>query len=279
MTTSVNGTTAEAIRKLSGYRELDTTVFPWMGVYGDNGTGKTYLCASASMVPEMCPVVLISIGRPDYTLEHKSDIEPKEITLIDPRVYAREKHIGNLWDASKQVIRSVANMNPFPFKTVILDDLSLLQSFAEDQAAAVSPFHQGPSVLLELPQQGDYRLAKSRILDALIRLQDVCVENKATFMWTAQARMTHVVPEGEPVLDEKGAEVKMYRATPGVMPSMIQEIQGLVTIVGKCRISSTTHVLETRRSQYRDAKDPTGTLQDQMRSPTAAKIRNLHIKN
>jgi len=265
--------TSEVLRKLPGYRELDLTRFPPIALIGYNGTGKTYLAASATKVPELCPVCLIAIAKTDATLIGKKDIDASQLVLLDPREHMAKAHISNMWDATKQTLRSMGKLKPFPFRTVILDGISQMQYWAEARAVEQTPFHpDGGSVLLELTQQGDYRLAKDRMMGELLSLLDVCDANKAAFILTGQERLLQIIPEGEIQADEKGNQLKTYRATIALMPSLIQDVLGLMTVVGRMRVAGGKFIMETRRSQYLDAKDQTGYLEDRTEMPTMAGI-------
>ena len=262
---------------LKGEREVEPFAPPTVLLYGPTGAGKTYLASSASMVEDLCPVCLIAMARTDATLVDKKDIDLDKITLLDPKAYMKQANLSNEWDASAQLIRSVRDLKPFRFKCVILDDLSVLQYYAEDRAKEITPFHKdGGSVLLELTQQGDYRLARSRIITAVLDLMDACIANGAMFIMTTKERLIQLPPEG----DQDPDSLKVYKFSPALMPSLIEDMTGAADIVGKLRAISGSSVLETRRTPYRDAKDRYGLIGDSMKDPTMAKImEKLRGKN
>ena len=263
-----------ALKVLSAFvRPLDTSFFPPMFIYGPTGSGKTHLAATATKVPELCPVVIITIARTDETLAKKKEIDLDNLPIVDP--YKVAKATGqNMWEASKSAIKKVRDLKDFPFKTVILDDISLLQYHAEERAQEITPFHDGQSVLLELTQQGDYRLVKDRIFPLILDLVDLCAVNKAALFITAQERFLTIQPEGEVVIGGQGGEVtKTLKTAPALMPSLIPIILGQMGIVGKMRVSGADKwVLETRQSQYREAKDRTGVLDQKLEMPTVTKL-------
>ena len=260
---------------MPGFRLPDATQFPIIVLIGANGTGKTYLAASATKVSELCPVLLITVGKSDHTLSEKPDIDLAQLTVLDPLLHMRMSNLSNAWDAIHQVNRRVLSLRPFPFKTVIYDGLTQMQFHAEKRAAEQTPFHEGTSVLLELTQQGDYRLAKERILDELLQFEEVCEKSRALLIMIGQERLIRVISEGEAQVDEKGQEVKTYRSTIDLMPSLIQPVLGMAGIVGRMRAAGGRFILETRRSQYLDAKDTTGYLGSRIENPTMAKLVGL----
>lgn len=278
MTSVASETNLEkALTQLDAFtRPLDTSFFPPTFLYGPTGAGKTYLSATATKVPELCPVVIITIARTDETLAEKKEIDTGQLTIIDPHKYAQDKGT-NQWEASKIAIKKVRDLKPFPFKTVILDDLSLLQYYAEERAQEQTPFHHdGGSVLLELTQQGDYRLVKDRIFPLILDLVDLCAANKAAFFITAQERLLTVVPEGEVTIGGSQGEItKQSKTAPALMPSLIPIVLGQMGIVGKMRVSGADKwILETRQSQYREAKDRTGCLEQKLEMATVGKLVN-----
>lgn len=262
----------ESLQKLPGFRVPDPTLFPTIILVGANGTGKTYLAASATKVSELCPVLLITVGKSDHTLSEKPDIDLSQLTVLDPIQHMRKVGLSNPWDAIHQVIRGVTRLKPFPFRTTILDGLTQMQFHAEKRAAEQTPFHEGESVLLELTQQGDYRLARERLLDELLQLEELCERNRVAWILTGQERLLRVATEGEVQVDERGQEVRTYRSTIDLMPSLIQPVLGMAGIVGRMRYAGGRFIMETRRSQYLDAKDTTGYLGDRVENPTMAKI-------
>jgi hypothetical protein len=272
--------TTQSLQELRGKlgnfaRIVEASNFPTLLLYGPTGSGKTYTAASFTKVPELCPVALIAIERTDDTLIGKSDIDLEQLVLFDPHEYKAKANLTNTWDACKQVINKVLTLRPFPFKTVILDGISTLQYFAEDRAVEETPFHSGTSVLLELTQQGDYRIVKNRILPLVMDLVELCALHGAALILTAQERPLTMPKEGEVSLSATEGETKVIRFAPALMPSLISPISGAVSVVGKMRISSEKSIVEFRRTQYREAKDRTGLLGASVEQPTAAKLVKL----
>ena len=267
-----------ALKQLEAFvRELDISFFPPTFHYGPTGSGKTYTAATATKVPELCPVVIITVERTDETLANKPGIDVAQLTVVDPYKYAKAKST-NMWDACRVGIRKVRDLKPFPFKTVILDGLTLLQYHAEERAQDQTPFHGSGdgtgSVLLELTQQGDYRLVKDRIFPLVLDLVDLCATNKAALFITAQERFLTIQPEGDVTIgSQDGDVVRTLKTAPALMPSLIPIVLGQMAIVGKTRVAGTDKwVLETRQSQYREAKDRTGQMPQKLEMPTVAQM-------
>jgi DNA polymerase III delta prime subunit len=255
--------------KLKGHRLIETANYPVILLYGPTGTGKTYTLCTATKVPELSPVCLIAIDRTDATLVGKKDIDLGNLALIDFREHMKKVKVESEWEAIKQVCAGVRDLKPFPFGMVILDGMSLMQYHAEGRAREQTPFHQGGSVLLELTQQGDYRLARGRMLPVVLDLVETCIANGAAFAMTAQERILTVTPEGE---QDPTDDSKTYRFAPALMPSMIGDLTGTADIVGKMRTSGGKTILETRRTQYREAKDRYGVLAGSVTDPTMSEI-------
>ena len=259
-------------------RPLDTSFFPPTFLYGPTGAGKTHLAATATKVPSLCPVVIITVARTDETLAKKTEIDIEQLHIADPYKYAKAKG-SNMWDACKMTIKKVRDVRPFPFKCVILDDLSMLQYHAEERAQDQTPFHTNDdgsprgNVLLELTQQGDYRLVKDRIFPLVLDLVDLCTEHKAALFITAGERLLTMQPEGEVTIGGSDGDVRTFKTAPALMPSLIPVILGQMAVVGKMRASGADKwILETRQSQYREAKDRTGRLPQRLDMPTVAQL-------
>jgi hypothetical protein len=82
-------------------------------VYGEPGVGKTRLAGSSSLVPEMCPVLLLDFE--GGTLSLAGDM--RDIDVVRP---TSPEEIGNVYEVL---------FDDNPYRTVIVDSLSELQKF------------------------------------------------------------------------------------------------------------------------------------------------------
>lgn len=85
-----------------------------MIIYGDSSTGKTRLCGTASLVPEMSPILLLDIEGGCLSLKHLyPDVSVRRVTNF--------KQLQAIYDALFR--------GDHPFKTVVIDSLTETQKF------------------------------------------------------------------------------------------------------------------------------------------------------
>lgn len=154
----------------------DVTPYQNIVLYADSGAGKTFLAASALLVPEMCDVLFISLESGESALREvirkakALGIDPNRILVIPPQTFgqfaqvyemlkihiqARDRNDEGTLRQLEAQIRGFApeflrdaevlrEMIPKPlkFQTVIIDSLTEAQKFCMYQLLSIDPFKQ-----------------------------------------------------------------------------------------------------------------------------------------
>lgn len=88
---------------------------PSILIYSQPGVGKTTFCASVADVPELCPALLVDIERGTLSIAGKD--YGNKLTIVHVKTY----------DDIKRLFEQIANSDPMPFKTIIIDPVDRLQ--------------------------------------------------------------------------------------------------------------------------------------------------------
>ena len=81
-------------------------------IYGDPGSGKTYLCGTAQDHKKTAPILFFDVEGGTTTLRHRSDIS-----------VVRVKSYADLWNP----LSELSQLDKIPFNTIIVDSLTELQ--------------------------------------------------------------------------------------------------------------------------------------------------------
>lgn len=92
-------------------------------IYGDSGSGKTLLSASAAFVPELAPVLFIDVEGGTHTISHFEDTSAIDI-VPDP-----ESERTLRWTDIQKIYDELYN-GRHPYKTVVIDSLTEMQKLA-----------------------------------------------------------------------------------------------------------------------------------------------------
>lgn len=106
-----------SIGGLKTRKAKDQSIYPCIMLYGDGGTGKTTLAASACEVPEMSPVLHLNIENGAQSLEEKYGDHP-QLEIVD---------INSITEL-QSVYKDLYNQKGAGYKTVVLDNLTESQS-------------------------------------------------------------------------------------------------------------------------------------------------------
>src|SRR5205085_2686412 len=108
-----------------------------MLVYGDQGSGKTYLSGTASLVPEMCPILYLAIeGGAETLLTH---FDHSKFKVVVPSVTDRNGKIvhRHKWEHVEAILEGFRAHGIAPFKTIVIDSLSEAYELCMDWWLAV----------------------------------------------------------------------------------------------------------------------------------------------
>lgn len=108
---------ADTIGGLEVHTVEETEHYLQMLIYGEPGSGKTYLAGSASIVDEMSPVLFV-------------DVEGGTLTLRKDFPDVKRVRINSFTDLKK--IHSHLRRGDHPYKTVVVDSLTELRAYSMD---------------------------------------------------------------------------------------------------------------------------------------------------
>jgi hypothetical protein len=147
---------------LHGVSEIPTKL--WLMIFGDQGAGKTFLAATASLVPELCPVLFLDIEGGVTTVQSNFPtapikvIRPRELIGPDGKVKRTKwEHIEEIYEHAKLLYAK----GTFPYKTTIFDSLSEGYQLCQDWWLHEQSLRD-PGRDLDVPgykedKKGDYR--------------------------------------------------------------------------------------------------------------------------
>lgn len=176
-------------------------VYDWQNIllYGDFGVGKTFLAATAVLVPEMCDILYISLEGGEKTLKEiirlckASGVDPNRIMVIPVQSYqqyayvyefmkihvqARDKgDIETLRKLEAQVrgIAPEAIETPRQFRTVITDSLTEAQKYCMYQILGINPMNQKIDAEPDQAQFQDWGKSREMIQFLIRRFRDLPV--------------------------------------------------------------------------------------------------------
>jgi phage nucleotide-binding protein len=215
-------------------------------IYGDSGVGKTVLSGSASVVPEMSPVLHI-------------DVEGGTLSL--KTTYPDVKRVRvKAWDDLQRIYNDLYD-GKLPYRTVILDSLTELQRFSMDQImadAVKERENQDPDV----PAQRDWGKNQNQIRFFVRAFRDLPCN--AIFTALAQERQ------------EKSGLTKTKPDLPG---KLANQVAGFLDEVLYYYIKNVDgddqRLILTQQTGSKVAKDRSGLLPQVIESPTMADIYTL----
>jgi hypothetical protein len=242
-------------RTIGGLRIAAPGYFDWVNllVYGEAGVGKTRLAGSASLVPEMCPVLLLDAEAGALSLAgDMRDVDVVRVTSAEQV----DKIYGSLYDSC-------------PYKTVVVDSLSELQkqSMRGIMRAVVAKDSDRDPDIASVREWGKNSEQIRRIVRAFRDLP-------CNTIFTA-------------LTDEsKDERTGITRLRPGLPGKLKGEVSGYVDIVlymyqkeylTPSKERETKTLVLTQGTERQVAKDRSGTLPITIESPTMQTIFN-HMK-
>jgi hypothetical protein len=188
-------------------------VYDWQNIliYGDFGTGKTYLAATAVLEPEMCDILYVSLEGGEKTLKEitrlckKNNIDPKRIMVIPVQTYAQYSYVyeflkihvkardmndentlrkleGQVRGFSSDILNDPAKLleaipEPRKFKTVISDSLTEAQKYCMYQILGINPLTQRIDAEPDQAQFQDWGKSREMIQFLVRRFRDLPIHS------------------------------------------------------------------------------------------------------
>lgn len=228
-------------------------------VYGDPGVGKTRFAGSASLVEELCPVLVL-------------DFEGGTLSLAEdyPDVHVwpdREEGEVPDWKAMVEMYTWLYDKNPY--RTIVIDSLTEIQKFC--MKVVMAEMKAKPENANRDPEVGSFKEWNKQLerLRSLVRgLRDL---PQTTTIWTALRHDDK---------DKEGNLIKTYPALPGQLKG---EVAGYVDEVfymyqkefaeGPEKTMKTFALTQATERQV--AKDRSGKLPPVMEAPTMVEVFEL----
>lgn len=226
-------------------------VYDWQNIliYGDFGTGKTFLAATSVLVPEMCDILYISLEGGEKTLKEivkickKNNVDPKRIMVIPVQTFAQYSYVyeflkihvkardmndeatlrkleGQVRGMSKEVLNDPAALEkaipePRKFRTVISDSLTEAQKYCMYQILGINPLTQKIDAEPDQAQFQDWGKSREMIQFLIRRFRDLPIH---TIFICGQASEQDVK--------------KQYHYAPMLPGKLADDVRGLVDTVG-----------------------------------------------
>lgn len=251
-------TTIEKEAKRTAIRELlevkspeDSVSYLNILLYGDPGSGKTWLAGTADDSPNTAPVLLLDVEGGTTTLRHKPGIDVMQIRSMRQIEQAH----------------AAVSKNPGHYKTVIIDSITELQKLDMRTLMLEQVEKRPDSTDVYVPSQREWGKSGERVRMIIRGFRDL----------DCNVIVTALVAEK---IDEKTNITYMFPSLPGKLRGEIPgffDIVGLLTandervgdetvITRKCQFAKTTRVI---------AKDRTNALPQVMESPTIPEMWRL----
>lgn len=215
---------------------------PTLLIYGEGGSGKTTLAASACEVPELCPVLHLNIENGADSIRSNQDIEVVDIDSVTEL---------------QNVYNDLRNHDGAGYKTVIVDNLTEAQS-------------QGLDHILKSP----------KIINDFVEFEGASWSNGAYSRSSEQMRKLMRYFRDLPLYtifiawERDYSDNNIPKWGPNFTKTFGQEAPGLVNDVYHLTVKGDRRVLQTNLSDKVSAKDRTGTLPNPLIDPTMKKIHD-----
>lgn len=224
---------------------------PSVMIYGGSGIGKTALCASASLVPEMSPVLHLDLenGLGEYVADHYPDIDTFPVTSM-----AQFQEVFNILNGSRD--DAAGTVGDGGWRTVIIDNATESQKQGMAHLFPGSDTPRFADVLTGSWADGTWNRnsEQMRVMIRAFRALPV------TTLFTAWER--DIAKDGE-----------VPKIVPSFSPSLAAEVPGMFQDVYYYTFTTGgKRVLHTARGVKFTAKDRTGRLPSIITNPSMRMI-------
>lgn len=227
----------------------EVTEYINMLVYGDPGIGKTRLAGSASLVPELSPVLVI-------------DVEGGTMSLADSYPNVDVVRITS-WASLLDVVEAL-EQDPTLYRTVVLDSLTEIQKFSMVQIMKATVAKDAKREV-EVPSMREWGINGEHIRTLVRAFRDMGINVIAT---------AHV-------LDDKDDRGGLTKTKPSLTGKLKNEVTGFMDIVlymynKRLKAEDNSRYIATlllsKGTPEQVAKDRSGKLPDVMEAPDMAEI-------
>ena len=214
-------------------------------LYGDPGVGKTTVIGTASLVPAMCPVLLLDVEGGDLSLTGFPGIEVVRVTSY--------KEMQPIYDELYRMRRG--------YRTVAIDNLTALRYFSmSDIMIQTKATSKNPdNVDIEVPSQREWGKNSEQIRRVVRGFRDLPMHT----IFTAHAK-------------EEEQKNGLFVTKPSLPGKLANEVSGFVDLLlyynMKIVGSESKRLLQTQKTATTHAKERSGKLHPVVEAPTRAKI-------
>lgn len=208
-----------------------------MLLYGEPGVGKTRLAAQAQDVPELSPVLLISVEIGSLSVRHRTDLD----TVV----------VGNDKDLAAAV-KILQGSNGVEYRTVIIDSLTQLHKCLMRPLMKKVVLESPSMTTVEVPSMREWGIISERLQVLLMRLSHAGFNVLATATERTDRDESIGLPYARPDL-------------PGRLPNHVMEWADIVgRVVSVVSDDDVTRVMIVQPGRRFVAKDRTGSLGNQV---------------
>jgi AAA domain-containing protein len=226
----------------------DRTPYLNMLIYGDSGTGKTYLGGSADEVPAMRPLLIVDVEGGTETL--RQPFPDIDIVRVES------------WKQMQQVYDELHRSQGAGYETVMVDSLTEVQKFNMDQIMK-ELVERRPDLDPDVPSMREWGKNLTQMRKFVRAFRDLPMHT----IFTALTRT-----------DKDNNDRTLY--LPSLSGKLAGEVAAFLDVVGYYYTKSIVkgneeelhRVLLTRKTDKHVAKDRTGNLQGFIVDPTMRKI-------
>lgn len=220
-------------------------------IYGDSGVGKTVLAGSASVVPEMSPVLCIDIEGGTLSLRKRYP----NVKVVRPKDWKSFNELYELLYDGKH-----------PFKTVIIDSTSEAQPFS--MSGIMQKLHiQDQSRDPDLPGIGEWGKNTNQMRTMIRAFRDLEMHTIFTALMMEEKNPRTGVVSKKPKMTSK-----LANDIPGLVDEVLYYYVKAIKNKGEKGTAQFQRLLLTTKTEETVAKDRSDNLPEVMMNPTMDQI-------